>query len=45
MSLIFAVLVDASASWHGIRITPAIAEELETLRKSPAAKPLSQLAA
>jgi putative transposase len=34
LGLMFAVLVDASASWHGIKITPAIGQELEGLRKN-----------
>ena len=45
LGLMFAVLVDASASWHGIRITPAIGQALEGLRKNSGARPSSQLAA
>jgi putative transposase len=35
MSLLFAVLVDASASWRGVRMTPALTRQLEALRKQP----------
>ena len=34
LGLKFAVLVDASASWHGIKVTPAIGQELEGIRKN-----------
>jgi len=45
LSLLFAVLVDASAGWHGVKITPASAQQLEALRPQPFAKALSRLAA
>jgi len=45
MSLMFAVLVDASASWHGIKITPAIGQELEAVSKNSVAKRSFPLAA
>jgi hypothetical protein len=45
LGLMRAVLPDASASWHGIKITPAIGQELEGPRKNSGAKPPSQLAA
>jgi len=45
LSLMFAVLVDASAGWHGVKITPASAQQLEALRPQPSAKALSRLAA
>lgn len=32
LSLMFAVLVDASAAWRGVKITPAITHELDVLR-------------
>ena len=32
MSLMFAVLVDASASWRGAKVTPSVNRELEALR-------------
>jgi putative transposase len=44
LSLLFAVLVDASGTWHGIKITPAIGQELEGLTKNSGAKPSPQLA-
>jgi transposase-like protein len=45
LSLLFAVLVDASAGWHGVKITPASAQQLEALRPEPSAKALSRVAA
>jgi transposase-like protein len=45
LSLMFAVLVDASARWHGVNITPAAAQQLEALRPQPSARALSRLAA
>jgi len=45
LSLLFAVLVDASAGWHGVEITPASAQQLVALRPQPSAKTLSRLAA
>src|SRR5690349_20121530 len=41
--MMFAVLMDASAGWHGVKMTPASAQQLEALR--PSAKALSRLAA
>jgi hypothetical protein len=34
LSLMFAVLVDAAATWRGVKITPVISQELEALRTS-----------
>ena len=45
LSLMFAVLVDASASWRGVKVSPAIALELEALRTSSRSKPATRLAA
>ena len=33
LSLMFAVLVDASASWRGVKVIPAVSQQLEALRK------------
>jgi hypothetical protein len=32
LSLMFAVLVDASAGWRGVKVTPAVSQELGALR-------------
>jgi len=46
LSLVYAVLIDASAHWQGLRMTPKIKEELDGLRalcrrqKIPAAEPV-----
>ena len=45
LSLLFAVLVDASAGWHGVKITPASGRQLEALRPEPSVKASSRLAA
>ena len=45
LSLMFAVLVDASASWRGVKITPAISRELDALMTDSQAKPGVGLAA
>ena len=45
LSLMFAVLVDASAGWRGVKITPAISRELDALKPTPSAKPGVRLAA
>ena len=45
LSLMFAVLMDASAGWHGVKRTPASAQQLEALRPQPPAEALSRLAA
>ena len=34
LSLLFAVLVDASAGWRGAKMTPAVSQGLEALRTS-----------
>src|SRR5438034_669431 len=34
LSLLFAVLVDASAGWHGVKIPAATAQQLDALRPS-----------
>ena len=45
LSLIYAVLIDASSHWHGLRMTPKIIEELAVVRalcrkqKMPASEP------
>ena len=41
----FAVWVDASAGWRGVKITPAISRELDGLTTDPMAKPGVGLAA
>jgi len=41
----FAVLVDASASWRGVKVTPASAQQLEAIRPHPFTKALPELAA
>ena len=44
LSLMFAVLVDASANWRGVKVSPAAALELEslsTLTKAPQAERLA----
>ena len=33
LSLLSAVLVDASASWRGVKVIPAVSQQLEALRK------------
>jgi hypothetical protein len=43
--LMFAVLVDASAGWGGVKITPAIRRELEALMTDSQAKPGVRVAA
>ena len=45
LSLMFAVLVDASASWRGVKITPSISRELEAQRTDSQVKPVARLAA
>ena len=45
LSLMFAVLVDASAAWRGVKITPAVSQELEALRTSSRAQVANRLAA
>ena len=41
----FAVLVDASASWRGVKVTPEISHELDALRADSKVKPEVGLAA
>jgi hypothetical protein len=41
----FAVLVDASAGWRGVNITPALSHELDSLKMDSPAKPAVRLAA
>jgi len=38
LSLMFAVLVDASAGWRGVKITPAVRNQLEELRTNSEGK-------
>jgi transposase-like protein len=45
LSLLFALLVDASAGWHGVKIAPALAQQLQALRPHPSTKALPRLAA
>ena len=45
LSLMFAVLVDASAGWRGVKVTPAISRELDTLVAESKAKSGVRLAA
>ena len=45
VSLMFAVLVDASAGWRGVNIMPAISRELDSLQIDSPAKPAVRLAA
>jgi putative transposase len=45
MSLLFAVLVDASASWRGVKVTPSVNRELEALRTNPQTRQAVRLAA
>lgn len=45
LSLMFAVLVDASAGWRGVKVTPAISRELEAQRTDSQVKPAARLAA
>jgi hypothetical protein len=40
LSLMFAVLVDASANWRGVKVTPAISRELAALMTDSQAKPV-----
>ena len=35
LTLLFAVLVDASEGWRGVRMTTAIQERLEQMRSNP----------
>jgi len=45
LSLRFTVLVDASAAWRGVKITPAIGRELEAFCASSKALVANRLAA
>jgi putative transposase len=45
LSLVFAVLVDASAKWRGVKITPAVSPQLEGLRTDSEGKRATQVAA
>ena len=45
LSLMFAVLIDASASWRGVKVTPSVNRELETLRTRSTVQPGSRMAA
>ena len=44
LSLMLAVLVDASASWRGVKVTPSVNRELETLRTNPKTRETVRLA-
>ena len=41
MSLMLALLVDASASWRGVKVTPSVNRELEVLERTGSSDPLS----
>ncbi len=41
----FAVLVDASLGWCGVRITPTLAQQLDSLKTNGKGKRAAQLAA
>ena len=45
LSLLSAVMVDASAGWHGIKISPAVAQQLEGLKPHSDASSSGQMAA
>jgi len=45
LSLMFALLVDASASWRGVKVTAAISRELDSLRTDSKANSAVRLAA
>jgi len=45
LSLMFAVLVDASASWRGVKVTPAASQQLEAVRKDSKSGTSNALAA
>jgi hypothetical protein len=45
LSLLFAVLVDASASWRGVGVTPSANRELEVLRTNAKTRQVVRLAA
>jgi hypothetical protein len=45
LALMFAVLLDASAGWRGVKITPTISRELDALMTDSNAKPGVRLAA
>jgi len=45
LSLMFAVLVDASAEWRGVKVTPAASQELGALRTSSTGQVANRLAA
>ena len=45
LSLMFEVLVDASVAWRGVRVTPPIYEQLDSLKANGKAKLAAQLAA
>jgi len=45
LSRMFAVLVDASASWRGLKVTAAISRELDSLRTDSKANSAVRLAA
>ena len=45
LGLMFAVLVDASASWRGVKLTPSVNRELEVLRTNAKTRQPVRLAA
>jgi len=45
LSLMFAVLVDASAAWRGLKITAAVSCQLEALRKNSTSNGVLPIAA
>ena len=45
LSLMLGVRGDASASWRGVKVSPAVLPELEAIRTNSRAQPAAQLAA
>jgi transposase-like protein len=45
LSLMFAVLVDGSASWRGVKVTAAVNRQLEELRTDNTSKAAAPMAA
>ncbi len=45
LSLMFAVLVDASAGWKGVKVSPAASQELEALRRGSKEQVATRMAA
>ncbi len=45
LSLLFAVLVDATAAWREVKVSFTLVEQLEALRTASGAQPARQMAA